>query len=245
MIKNEGSSFHFILDEPHKNSVYLTDGYKGKSMIITVDGPSGSGKGTLSRKLAEHYNLAFLDTGLLYRAVAEQALQAGLSPEDTKHITSIAMNLHGVSLDKTKLRADEVAVMASKVAAIPEVREALLKFQQDFAHTPPEGKSGVVLDGRDTGTVICPEAPFKFYLTSAVEVRAERRHKELQNLGIKSIYSEVLADMLARDKRDSTREVSPLRPAIDAHIIDTSEKSSEEVLALACQFIDEGLNLTE
>jgi CMP/dCMP kinase len=207
-------------------------------MIITVDGPSGSGKGTLSRKLAAHYNLAFLDTGLLYRAVAEQALKAGFAAEDVEDIVFIAENLHDVALDKEKLRADHVAVMASKIAVIPEVRQALLNFQRDFSRNPPQDKNGVVLDGRDTGTVICPDADFKLYLTSAIEVRAERRQKELQNLGIKSIYSEVLDDMLARDKRDSEREISPLRPAIDAHIIDTSEKTSDEVFAAVTHMID-------
>lgn len=207
-------------------------------MIITVDGPSGSGKGTLSRKLAAYYNLAFLDTGLLYRAVAEQALKAGFAPEDVDDIVYIAENLHDVALDKEKLRADHVAVMASKIAVIPEVRQALLNFQRDFSRNPPEDKKGVVLDGRDTGTVICPDADFKLYLTSAIEVRADRRQKELQNLGIKSIYSEVLDDMLARDKRDSEREISPLRPAIDAHIIDTSEKTSDEVFTAVTHMID-------
>jgi cytidylate kinase len=211
-------------------------------MIITVDGPSGSGKGTLSRKIAAHYNLAFLDTGLLYRAVAEQALMAGYSPEDKEHIVDIAQNLHDVALEKEKLRSDQVAVMASKIAVIPEVRLALLHFQRDFTRNPPHGKRGAVLDGRDTGTFICPHADFKFYLTSAVEIRAERRQKELQNLAIKSIYSEVLSDMLARDKRDSEREMSPLRPAIDAYIIDTSEITSDEVFAQVIHIIDSEVN---
>lgn len=210
-------------------------------MIITVDGPSGSGKGTLSRKLAAHYNLSFLDTGLLYRAVAERALIAGFDDDDVEDIVAIAENLHDIALDKEKLRADHVAVMASKIAVIPQVRQALLNFQQYIAHNPPQGKAGVVLDGRDTGTVIAPDAEFKFYLTSAVEVRAERRQKELQNLGIKSIYSEVLDDMLARDKRDSEREISPLRPAVDAHILDTSEKTSDEVFAQVVHIIDSEL----
>jgi CMP/dCMP kinase len=207
-------------------------------MIVTVDGPSGSGKGTLARKIANHYKLAFLDTGLLYRAVAEQVLLAGYDADDKDSIVALAENLHDVALDKEKLRSDTVAVMASKIAVIPEVRQALLNFQREYALRPPAGKNGVVLDGRDTGTVICPDADFKFYLTSAVEVRADRRQKELQNLGIKSIYSEVLSDMLARDKRDSEREISPLRPAIDAHIIDTSEKTSDEVFALVTHVID-------
>lgn len=207
-------------------------------MIITVDGPSGSGKGTLSRKIAAHYNLGFLDTGLLYRAVAEQALSAGYDASDEQKIITIAQNLHDVALEKEKLRSDEVAVMASKVAVIQGVRDALLTFQRDYVAKPPVGKAGVVLDGRDTGTVICPDADFKFYLTSAVEVRAERRQKELQNMGIRSITSEVLSDMIARDQRDSTRDVSPLRPAVDAHIIDTSEKTSGEVFAQVKNIID-------
>ncbi|MBP6986437.1 MAG: (d)CMP kinase [Alphaproteobacteria bacterium] len=209
-------------------------------MIVTVDGPSGSGKGTLSRKIADYYNLAFLDTGLLYRAVAEEALGLGLPIDNVSAIIRVAQNLHDVSLEKEKLRSDEVAVMASKVAVIPEVRQALLEFQRQYAYKSHQGRNGVVLDGRDTGTVICPDADFKVYLTSAVEVRAQRRQKELQNLGIKSIYSEVLSDMIARDKRDSEREISPLRPAIDAHIIDTSEKTSDEVFLMVRQIIDSG-----
>lgn len=209
-------------------------------MIVTVDGPSGSGKGTLSRKVADFYHLAFLDTGLLYRAVAEEALRMGLESTQVPSIIEISRNLHDIALDKEKLRSDEVAVMASKVAVIPEVRQALLEFQRDYAHKHHQGKQGVVLDGRDTGTVVCPEADFKFYLTSAVEVRADRRQKELQNLGIKSIYTEVLSDMIARDKRDSEREISPLRPAVDAHIIDTSEKTSDEVFQMVRQIIGPG-----
>lgn len=207
-------------------------------MIIAIDGPSGSGKGTLSRKLAEHYNFAFLDTGLLYRAVADQLLKAEWHPEDVDKAIEIAENLDISVLEKEKLRRDEVAVVASKIATIPGVRKALLEIQRNLAHTPVAGKAGVVMDGRDIGTTVCPEADVKFFLTSAVEVRAVRRHKELQNLGIKSIYSEVLSDMIARDKRDSERADSPLRPAVDAHILDTSEKSIDEVLSSAIQIIE-------
>ena len=208
------------------------------SMIIAIDGPSGSGKGTLSRRLAEHYNLAFLDTGLLYRAVGNQLLQAGLRAEDHAQATKAAQQLTLDQLEKEKLRCDKVAVAASKVATIPGVREALLKFQQDFAHSSPENHNGVILDGLDIGTTVCPDADVKFFLTSAVEVRASRRHKELLNLGIESIYSEVLSDMIARDKRDSEREDSPLRPAADAHVLDTSEQSIDEVLLSAIQIVD-------
>lgn len=207
-------------------------------MIIAVDGPSGSGKGTLSRRLAQHYNLAFLDTGILYRAVAYEALQRGLESEQEEEITDIASNLDLAGLATEKLRQDGVAVMASKIATIHGVRQALFEFQRNYAKNVPPGKNGVILDGRDIGTTICPQADHKFFLTSAVEVRAGRRHKELLNLGIESIYSDVLSDMIARDKRDSEREDSPLRPASDAHILDTSEKTIEEVLLDAIGMID-------
>jgi cytidylate kinase len=209
-------------------------------MIIAIDGPSGSGKGTLSRKLAQHYNLEFLDTGILYRAVAEKALQKGLSPDHRTQIIQIAKDLDLSTVPHEKLRGDGVARIASQIAIFPEVRSILLEFMQNFANNPPAGKAGVVLDGRDIGTTVCPHADYKFFLTSAVEVRANRRHKELLSLGIKSIYSEVLSDMIARDKRDSEREDSPLRPAADAHIIDTSEKSIDEVLTTTIHIIDSG-----
>ncbi len=156
-------------------------------MIITIDGPSGSGKGTMSRLLAEHYNLSFLDTGLLYRAVAGQILTAGIKPENIDKVVKLAEDLDFSMLEKEKLRSDEIAVVASKIATIPGVRKALLQAQRTFAQSPGVGKNGVILDGRDVGTTICPEADVKFFLTSAVEVRATRRHKELQNLGIESI----------------------------------------------------------
>lgn len=208
-------------------------------MIIAIDGPSGSGKGTLSRKLAEHYDLAFLDTGILYRAVAALAMEHNVKSNQISKILEIAKNMDVQAIPPQKLKAEGIALMASEVAVIPELRSFLLEFQRSFAAFPPDEKRGAVLDGRDIGTIVCPEANFKFFLTSAVEVRADRRHKELLNLGIKSIYSEVLSDMISRDKRDSERKDSPLRPAKDAHVIDSSEKSIEEVLSFAIHIIDE------
>lgn len=211
-------------------------------MIIAMDGPSGSGKGTLSKILADHYNLAFLDTGLLYRAVAERALDLGVSHNEADRLSDLAKSLDMNHVSVDELRRDEVAVMASKVAALPGVRQALLDFQKNFAAHPPEDKNGAILDGRDIGTTVCPNADYKIFLTSALEVRAARRHKELQNRGIESIYSEVLADMLARDKRDSQRQDSPLRPALDAYVVDTSEKSVDEVAQQLIHLIDHKMN---
>ncbi len=210
--------------------------------IITVDGPAGSGKGTLARRLAGHFGYAHLDTGKLYRAVGLATLRAGGDPADPADAVAAAQSLDanavaGGILDDAELTGDTAASAASKVAAIPEVREVLLSFQRNFATHPPGRAGGSVLDGRDTGTVICPDAEAKFFITARVEERAERRHKELLGRGETSIYARVLADMKERDVRDSTRAVAPMKAADDARTIDTSDLDADAVFAAALEYI--------
>jgi cytidylate kinase len=205
-------------------------------MIITVDGPAAAGKGELSRRLARHFDYARLDTGQIYRAVGRRVLLDGADP------LAAAKALQAAELDDPVLRTEEVAQAASKVAAIPAVRQALLAFQRDFAARPPGGKRGAVLDGRDCGTVVCPEAPIKFFVTARLDVRAERRLKELQANGVAAIGSAVLRDMQERDVRDSTRTVAPLEPAKDALVLDTSDMDADAVFTAALDYISRQRN---
>ncbi|MGH6619907.1 MAG: (d)CMP kinase [Alphaproteobacteria bacterium] len=208
-------------------------------MIVAVDGPAASGKGTLARRLAAHLGYAHLDTGKLYRAVGHAVLDAGDDPEDAAAAVRAAKSLRVESLGDPALLGDAAAAAASKVAAIPCVRAALLQFQQDFAQNPPGGAAGAVLDGRDIGTVVCPGAEAKLFVTAEVAVRAERRHKELIGRGQPSIYAQVLQDLKERDARDSNRAVAPLRPARDAKILDTSALDPDAVFAAALAHIEE------
>ena len=208
-------------------------------MIVAVDGPAASGKGTLARRLAAHLGYAHLDTGKLYRAVGHAVLCAGGDPEDAAAAIRAAKALTAEALDDPTLLGDAAAAAASKVAAIPCVRAALLKFQQTFAANPPGGAAGAVLDGRDIGTVVCPEAEAKLFVTADVAVRAERRHKELIGRGETSIYARVLQDLKERDARDSNRAVAPLRAARDAKILDTSALDPDAVFAAALAYIEE------
>lgn len=201
--------------------------------IIAIDGPAAAGKGTLARRLARHLGYAYLDTGLLYRAVGVKTLQAGCDPEDATAATAAAERLAAADLDDGALRGDAAAAAASKVAAIPGVRRALLDFQRRFAAEPPGGAPGAVLDGRDIGTVVCPDADLKLFVTAALEVRAERRLKELRQRGLEAIDSRVLREMQERDARDSARAVAPLEPAGNAVVIDTSELGPDAVFAAA------------
>lgn len=206
--------------------------------VIAVDGPSAAGKGTLARRLARHLGYAFLDTGLLYRAVGTKVLRAGADPTDKKAAVKAAKSLIAHDLEDPDLRSDEAAEAASVVAAMPEVRRALVEFQRAFAARPPEGAAGAIIDGRDIGTVVLPRAECKLFLTASVEIRAQRRLKELRERGITRIYSRVLKDMKDRDARDSQRDVAPLRKADDAFLIDSTELDADEVFAAALNFIE-------
>lgn len=208
-------------------------------MIIAIDGPAASGKGTLARRLAGHFGYAHLDSGKLYRAVGLAVLRAGGDPEDAGIALQKAKLLRASDLDDAALAGDNAAVAASKVAAIPEVREALLDFQRTFATHPPNGGGGAVIDGRDIGTVVCPEAEVKLYVTAAIDVRAARRHKELLERGETSIYSRVLQDLKERDARDSSRSAAPLLAAEDAKRIDTSEMTADAAFDAALAYVEE------
>lgn len=210
-------------------------------MIIAIDGLAASGKGTLAKLLARHYDFAHLDTGLLYRAVGVAVLQAGGDPTNPQSATAAAQALNPQSVlslgDTPALRSHAAGDAASKVAAIPAVREILLDFQKNFCANPPSGKSGAVLDGRDIGTVIAPQAEAKLFVTAAPEIRAERRAKELRARGENVTDAAVLVEMQARDARDQERGVAPTRPADDAYLLDTSRQSIDEALAAALAFI--------
>ena len=197
------------------------------SFTIAIDGPAAAGKGTISRAVAGHFGFAHLDTGLLYRATGRRTLD-GTEPVDA------ARALSAEDLETGDLRTPEVAQAASRVAAIPEVRQALLDFQRAFATRD----GGAVLDGRDIGTVICPDAQVKLFVTATDEVRARRRHKELTGKGHEVSFEEVLEDLKARDARDSARAVAPLKPAADAVLLDTSEMSIEAATEAAIAIIE-------
>ncbi|NQV99734.1 MAG: (d)CMP kinase [Rhodospirillales bacterium] len=206
-------------------------------MIVAIDGPAAAGKGTLARRISEHLNLAYLDTGLLYRAVGKKVLDAGADPDDAVIAEQVARTLQPGDLQADGLRVDAVGQAASRVSAVAAVRAALLDFQKDFAANPPAGFSGVVLDGRDIGTVVCPAATAKLFITASTEVRAKRRFKELHAADSTVIYARVLEDMKERDARDQSRAVAPLEPAQDAKILDTSALDSEQVFDQALAFI--------
>ena len=204
-------------------------------MIIAIDGPAASGKGTLARRLARHFGLNYLDTGSLYRAVAFRALRAGADPADPAAAIAAARQVETRDLDDPRLRDDKVAQAASKVAAISGVRAALLALQRDFARRG----QGAVLDGRDIGTVVCPDADAKVFLTATVEARAMRRFKELQARGDTAIYDHVLQDMKLRDARDRERQTAPLRPASDAFELDTTALDADAAFAAVLRLIGE------
>jgi len=207
-----------------------------RPLIIAIDGPAASGKGTLARRLAALFDLDLLETGLLYRAAGLAALTRGVALTDAPAIAALARDLDPAALADPALRGERVAAAASAVAALQPVRDALLDFQRRFAHSPPSGR-GAVLDGRDTGTVVCPDAPYKLFLTARAEVRTGRRIKELRDRGFPAIESAVQQDITDRDRRDSERAVAPLVAAVDAHLIDTSDLDADAVLAAALAYI--------
>jgi cytidylate kinase len=206
-------------------------------LIVALDGPAASGKGTLARRLAEAFNLAYLDTGSLYRATGVATLRAGGDPSQEADAVKSAQSLDMTRFSSEDLRTEAAGVAASQVAAIPGVRAALLDFQRNFAKNPPLGLSGAVLDGRDIGTVVCPDAPVKIFVVADFETRVARRVKELQEKGENIIEARVRADMEARDARDSNRGVAPLKPAPDAFTLDTSTLDADAVFAQAEAYV--------
>ena len=192
-------------------------------MIIAIDGPAASGKGTLGKRIADHFGLAHLDTGLLYRAVARDVRRKGGALDDVELAAAAARELDPATLDDPDLRAPGLGEAASIVAGIAQVRASLLQFQRDFARRPP----GAVLDGRDIGTVVCPDADVKIYVTASPDVRAKRRYLEKMSRGEAATYEAVLADIRRRDERDASRDAAPMRRAADAFLLDTSNLDIE------------------
>ena len=203
---------------------------------IAIDGTFASGKGTLAKRLAAHYGLAHLDTGKLYRAVARDVLAAGVSVDDADQAAQIASRIDATTLDDPYLKSGEIGAAASKVSVHSPVRQALFEFQRDFA------ARGAVLDGRDIGTVICPDAMVKLFVDADPEVRATRRFEELQGYGEDVTLQKVLADLNERDHRDMNRAIAPLKPAADAHLLDTTHLSIDAAVSTAIQLIDAVLN---
>ena len=203
-------------------------------MIVAVDGPAASGKGTLSKRLAAHYQLFYLDTGLLYRAVARDTLAAGHDAANAKAALAAANALDPDTLDDPTLRGPKLSEAASLVARNPQVRDALLAYQRDFAHQKP----GAILDGRDIGTVICPDADVKLFVTATPEERARRRYLELKQAGNPIGEAEVLADIRRRDERDANRAVAPLRQAPEAYLLDTTNLDIDAAFRAAIDLID-------
>lgn len=203
-------------------------------MIIAVDGPAASGKGTLAKAIAAHYGLAYLDTGALYRAVARDVLAADGELRDDGLAATVAQRLDPATLEDPRLRAHEIGEAASIVAANRRVRDALLDFQRAFARRRP----GAVLDGRDIGTVVCPDADIKLFVTASPEVRARRRHLELAARDDDASYERVLADIQVRDARDADRSAAPLKAAEDALLLDTTHLDIEAAFTAAIELIE-------
>ena len=208
-------------------------------MIIAIDGPAGAGKGTLGRRLSESLGFAYLDTGLLYRTVGAALLESGAAMHDAQAAEQIANSLKAdAGVSAPRLRTEQVGQAASAVAAMPGVRAALLAFQRAFAALPPGAAKGAILDGRDIGTVICPDADLKLYLTTSSETRSRRRFEELRAAGEPSIYADILKDVEERDELDIGRADAPLKPAVDAVVIDTTHLSADAVFTQVIEKIE-------
>ncbi|NTF34414.1 (d)CMP kinase [Rhizobium skierniewicense] len=207
------------------------------TFTIAIDGPAAAGKGTLSRKIAEVYGFHHLDTGLTYRATAKALLDAGLPLDDESVAQRAAASLDLARLDRGELAKHEIGEAASRVAVMPAVRRALVEAQRAFAITEP----GTVLDGRDIGTVVCPDAQVKLYVTASPEVRARRRYDEIVSAGAEADFDTVFSDVKKRDERDMGRSDSPLKPAQDAHLLDTSKMGIEAAFQAAKSIIDAAL----
>jgi cytidylate kinase len=204
-------------------------------MIIAIDGPAAAGKGTLARKIADHFGFAYLDTGSLYRATALTLIRNGNDNPSSENAVEAAKNLDPSLFSDADLRSEETGRMASHVAKMEPVRAALKTYQRAFAATPPDGAKGAVLDGRDIGTVICPDAPLKLFVTASSEVRAKRRWLEEKEKSPNVLFEDVLAQVVARDEQDQNRPVAPLKPADDAHILNTSEMDIDTVFKKALE----------
>lgn len=204
-------------------------------MIVAIDGPAASGKGTLARRLAAHLGLHHLDTGLTYRAVAHALIQVGLPLDNQELATIAAGKIDLASLDAEILSAHDIGEAASQVAVMGSVRETLVAAQRAYARQPP----GAVLDGRDIGTIVCPDADVKLFVTASPQTRARRRHREIVSKGGKATYEDILADIERRDARDIGRTDSPLKPAPDAHLIDTTTMDIETAFRTALAFVEE------
>lgn len=209
----------------------------GRRFTIAIDGPAGAGKGTMARRLADHFRLNLLDTGLTYRAVAHRMIEEGLPLDDEPAAVRTAVAVDLSALDREVLSQHAVGEAASKVAIIPAVRRALVDKQREFARLAP----GAVLDGRDIGTVVCPDADVKIYVTATARVRASRRLAEIEARGGAADFAQILADIERRDARDTERADSPLRPAADAHLLDTSEMDIETAFQAARMLVDQAL----
>jgi cytidylate kinase len=208
------------------------------SFIIAIDGPAAAGKGTLSRRIAEQYGFHHLDTGLTYRATAKALIDAGLPLDDETVAEKMALEVELAGLDRDILSRHEIGEAASKIAVMPAVRRALVEAQRRFSEKLP----GTVLDGRDIGTVVCPAAPVKLYVTASPEVRATRRYDEIISKGGVADFEAIFEDVKRRDDRDMNRADSPMKPAVDAHLLDTSEMSIEAAFQAAKSFIDAALS---
>jgi cytidylate kinase len=208
-----------------------------RPLTIAIDGPAASGKGTLARRLADYYHLPYLDTGLTYRAVGRMLLDRGWPLDDAAHAIEAARLVDLADLDREVLSAHAIADAASRVAVIPEVRRILVDKQRGFAAAP----SGAVLDGRDIGTVVLPSAAAKLYVTASPEVRAARRLRDIESRGGTAEFAGILADIVRRDERDIGRADSPLRPAADAHLLDTTEMSIEAAFRAARAIVDDAI----
>ena len=207
--------------------------------IIAIDGPSGVGKGTLTKRLAAHYNFAHMDTGLIYRSLGFLVAEAGVIPENPYEIMPLIDQIPLVmEAAHDFLRSETIGAMASRISVHENVRSQLLDFQRNFALNPPAPYTGAVLDGRDIGTTIMPDAKCKIFLTASTEARVHRRVRDLQERRMPADYDQVRADIIARDERDSTRAVAPLKPADDAFILDTSHLDVEEVLCAAIRYVE-------
>ena len=214
-----------------------------KVIVIAIDGESASGKGTLGKNVARELDFAYLDTGLLYRQTAFNVMKNNGNINSEADAAHAASQVSIATINPDLLRGEDISQGASVVAAYPAVRAALLGLQRDFAKNPPNNKRGAVLDGRDIGTVVCPDADIKLYVTADAAIRAARRHKELQDKGITAIQGQVLDDLKQRDHRDAHRSTAPLRVAPDAWVVDTTHGNADEVLAKVLDYITKTIKI--